>query len=596
MINRFSPCWAVVLLMGSLVSPLAAQGDETLPLKAVSNQGFKPSGLLRERMQLNFDRMDSARFAPIELSGCLREKGYAWPGDMEGRALLAFVRLERATGRPSANLAALRQVWPSRLNCDGYFGAVLDPQAIDEQQLSGHGWVLRGLCELYDWRHDPAVLEEIRVIVKHLALPTLGAHASYPIAPGDRVKNKGSYAGEHAQSIGRWVLSTDIGCDLIFMDGLMQAAILLQDPATDALCEEILARNLQIDLAGIQAQTHATLTGLRGMLRWAAYRDRPELVDEAEKRFQLYLREAMSENCENWNWFGRPTHTEPCAVVDSFMVANELWRLTRKAEYLAAAHRIAYNGFFAEQNANGGFGCSTVSGANGVRHVGIAIPEAWWCCSMRGAEGFAELAEHSLCTDESGVYFTGLNSGRMNVPLAGGRLVATLLGNYPFAGRLKLEVEAAPKAPFELHFFTPPWAANPAVMLNGKTAASHTADGFTTVTMELKPGDSLAYDFQQAIHCEPTSNRHSSPGYVTYNYGPLILALDVGAPEMPHLPPPAAWRWDPLGHCAVAPGSHAVLTPLGERFERPDPNPKSYARQLLFGGETPSGKPKSKTK
>ena len=568
-----------------LALPALAAAPQTPPAAV---DGFRPSGLLRERMQLNFDRMDSERFAPAEKTGCLREADYTWPGDMEGRALLAFVKQERATGRPSAHLASLRAVWAGRLNGQGYFGKRLDPQAIDEQQLSGHGWVLRALCELYDWKHDPGVLGEIRAIVKNLALPTRGAHAAYPIDPALRVKAKGSYSGEHVQKIGRWVLSSDIGCDLIFMDGLMQAAMLLNDPETDALCEEILARNLQIDLAGIQAQTHASLTGVRGMLRWAGHKRRPELVAEAEKRFQLYLHEAMTENNENWNWFGRPTHTEPCAVVDSLMVANELWRLTGNADYLAWAHRIAYNGFFAEQVANGGFGCSTVSGANGARQVGISIPEAWWCCSMRAAEGFAELAGHAFYSGDQGVYVTGLNPGRLDLSLAGGRLAGLCLGGYPFEGRWTLEVQAAPKNPVAWHFFTPPWAVRPIVSLNGKPVAGQTADGFTTVALALKPGDRLVYAFEQQIQAQPTVNRHSLPGCVTYHYGPLVLAMPPGAPEVRRLPPAAAWRWNETGRCATAPGFDGILTPLGERFQCADPEPKGYARQLLFsaaGGE-----------
>lgn len=158
-----------------------------------------------------------------------------------------------------------------------------------------------------------------------------GCRGRYPIDPAQRARNVGSHVGEVIQRTGRWVLSSDVGCDLIFMDGLMHAATLMNDPQVDALCEEILARNLQIDLVGIQAQTHATLTGIRGMLRWAVHKRRPSLVTESEQRFRLYTDQGMSENYENWNWFGRPTHTEPCAVVDSLMVANELWRLAAQS-------------------------------------------------------------------------------------------------------------------------------------------------------------------------------------------------------------------------------------------------------------------------
>lgn len=60
-------------------------------------RGFRPAGVLRERMLLNFDRMDSTRFAPVEQTGCLQRPDYAWPGDMEGRWTLT---VETAPAEP----------------------------------------------------------------------------------------------------------------------------------------------------------------------------------------------------------------------------------------------------------------------------------------------------------------------------------------------------------------------------------------------------------------------------------------------------------------------------------------------------------------
>jgi hypothetical protein len=392
--------------------------------------------------------------------------------------------------------------------------------------------------------------------------------------------------GEHAQRVGRWLLSSDVGCDLIFMDGLMHAASLLNDPEVDALCEEILARNLEIDLLTIQAQTHATLTGLRGMLRWAAHKGRPALVTEAESRFRLYLAEAMTENGENWNWFGRPTHTEPCAVVDSLMVANELWRLTGKADYLAWAHRITLNGFFAEQVSNGGFGCSTVTGADGARSLGFSEGgfEAWWCCSMRAAEGLADLARRALHADGADLYVTGLWPGRLDLPLAGGRLAATMAGGYPAEGRWQLRVTQAPTAPIGLRLFTPPWALRPRLSVNGAPVAAEVADGFCVASAVLKAGDLVRYEFDQELRAQPATNRHTPAGLVTYAWGPLVLALPSGAGEARRLPPASAWRWDAAAACATAPGFAHALSPLGERFRLADPDPERYGRQLLFEG------------
>jgi uncharacterized protein len=559
-------------------------GSRRLPPLPI--RGFRPSGPLRERMHLNFDRMDSPRYAPLEKTGCLQRPDYAWPGDMEGRSLLAFVLLARASGRPAAHLAGLRAQWPGRLNGSGYFGPLLDPQAINEQQLSGHGWVLRGLCELYDWQRDPGILNEIRTIVANLALPTRGAHAVYPIDPAERVRNRGGHVGEVVQATGRWVLSTDVGCDLIFMDGLMHAATLLNDPPVDALCEEILARNLRIDLLAIQAQTHATLTGVRGMLRWAVHKRRPSLVAEAEARFRLYVTEGITENYENWNWFGRPTHTEPCAVVDSLIVAHELWRLTGNAEYLAWAHRILYNGFFNGQVANGGFGCSTVAGANGARRVGVseAAHEAWWCCSMRAAEGFAELARRACYARGADLFITGLSAGRLDTPLGDGRLTAAATGGYPVEGRWTLTVEEPPPRPVRLHVFAPPWGTRPVLVRNGKQVPATLLDGFLTARLTLRSGDVLAYAFAQRVHARSAVNIHTPAGLVTYNYGPLVLALAPGAPPARRLPPPLRWRWDASAGAAAAPGFGGLLSPLGERFRLANHDPRADSRQILFAG------------
>ena len=72
-----------------------------------------------------------------------------WPGDKEGRALLAFVSHYKATGYSNPCMEQMLEALPAHTNAQLYFG----PDAcgeIFEQQLSGHSWLLRGLCEHYE--------------------------------------------------------------------------------------------------------------------------------------------------------------------------------------------------------------------------------------------------------------------------------------------------------------------------------------------------------------------------------------------------------------------------------------------------------------
>jgi hypothetical protein len=120
------------------------------------------------------------------------------------------------------------------------------------------------------------------------------------------------------------------------------------------------------------------------------------------------------------------------------------------------------------------------------------------------------------------------------------------------------------------------------VVVNGQSVETGMSGGFLSVTLRLKSGDRLAYTFEQSIRTQPTINRHSLPNHVTYNYGPLVLALPSAAPELPRLSPAGAWRWDETACCATAPGADGVLSPLGERARLADPDPATYRRSLLF--------------
>ena len=60
-----------------------------------------------------------------------------WPGDKEGRALLAFVSHYKATGYSNPCMEQMLEALPAHTNAQLYFG----PDACEEifeQQLSGH--------------------------------------------------------------------------------------------------------------------------------------------------------------------------------------------------------------------------------------------------------------------------------------------------------------------------------------------------------------------------------------------------------------------------------------------------------------------------
>ena len=78
------------------------------------------------------------------------------------------------------------------------------------------------------------------------------------------------------------------------MDGVIQVYTILQTPELKAICYEMADRFLEADLYNIKAQTHATLTALRGLMRLYAFTGEKRFLEGAIERYNLYKAEGMT--------------------------------------------------------------------------------------------------------------------------------------------------------------------------------------------------------------------------------------------------------------------------------------------------------------
>ena len=323
-----------------------------------------------------------------------------WPGDKEGRALLAFVSHYKMTGEINPCMEALLENLPRYTNEHLYFDPKQNP-IIHEQQLSGHSWFLRGLCEHYEQFGDELSLTALRSVTEHLYLPTAGRYRGYPVNRDEKHLNEGGVSGHSATELDGWYLSTDVGCAFMAIDGLSHVYKVTRDPRVKSLVDEMIAVYAAIDKYALRAQTHCTLTAARGMLRMLAVTGDDWYLNHAKDIYDLYTKGGgMDLTFQNLNWWGRPnTWTEPCAIVDSIMVAGELYAITDNDDYRRMAARIYQNGLATAQRPNGGAGTDTVIYLPYEDFPGESVQalqgyEAPFCCSMRLAEGLWYVNAH----------------------------------------------------------------------------------------------------------------------------------------------------------------------------------------------------------
>lgn len=337
---------------------------------------------LNQRVELNFKRLHDAYY---DIDHVFEGDDVSWPGDKEGRALLAFVSHYKINGSKVPCMDMMMDKIPEATSGKMFFGKETG-EVIFEQQLSGHSWYLRGLCEYYEQFGDDRALEYLNKTVEKIYLPTKGRYSSYPV---DRNADaKGGVSGHSLSEEKNWILSSDIGCAFMSIDGLSHYYKITKNEDVRALLSEMSDVFDKIDKYALQAQTHCTLTAARGFIRMYEETADEEYLMRAKRIFDLYVEKGMTYTYQNFNWFNKgDTWTEPCAVVDSLMLAVMLYKISGDDMYRMYAARIYFNGFATMQRPNGGAGTDTTISKDTRRILKADMYEAFFCCTMRLAEG-----------------------------------------------------------------------------------------------------------------------------------------------------------------------------------------------------------------
>lgn len=486
-------------------------------------QNLKVQGDLRARAIKNFSRLQGLEYLPGTI-GLAPYWSEGWAGDWEGRTILALALHQEVLGTDAAYLDEIVEWTRSICNEQGYRGELLDLEKINEQMYPSNSWLMRGLIEYHRQTGKKWVLDWIHQILDGLFLPILPRLKNYPQRPEDRKAfEQGQAAGMLASHFHEWLLSSDIGCLFISLDGLTCAYEYTRRQDLLPLIESMIALFTAQDFARDTLQTHACLTGMRGVMR--AYRQlgKKEYLDAVINFFEIYQRYGMSEWFANFDWFSTPSWSEPCGVIDSYMLALQLWQETRQEKYLNDAMHIWYNGVLGGQRPNGGFGCDSCA-EDGWVHA-TDFYEAYWCCTMRGGEGINVPIRNAVLKDEDALVFPLYLDGEFT--LSDGVVLQERSG-MPEEGKTTFKLlKGALSAQCKL--FIPEFAKEIRITLNGQPADFAENAGFACLRADMKEGDVLALAFDMPIRIMPTVGKlHEGDNLCTVRKGPLVLLTPHG--------------------------------------------------------------------
>jgi hypothetical protein len=142
---------------------------------------------------------------------------------------------------------------------------------------------------------------------------------------------------------------------------------------------------------------------------------------------------------------------------------------------------------------------------------------------------------------------------------------------YPFDGRITVQVEPARPAAFPLLLRIPAWAAGAQVRVNGQLQPEPAAGEFARIERQWQAGDTVQIDLPMRVRA---TSGHD--GLLSIHRGPLLFGLRIGehwhhyAGEMPHADwevyPTTPWNYGLLLDGketaeAVQVQAHAVANP-----------------------------------
>ena len=243
-------------------------------------------------------------------------------------------------------------------------------------------------------------------------------------------------------------------------------------------------------------------------------------------------------------------YNETCAAISFLFWNHRMFLATGEGKYMDVFERTLYNGFLSGVSLSGDrfFYPNPLEHdgkeANNHGHAGRAPWFGCACCPPNTLRMIASLGGYVAAVKGDTLYVNLYSPGEIRTELAGGEVRLRQTTDYPWEGRIRLDLEMAAPRDFTLALRLPGWALGKplptdlyhylddqpsgySVSIQGKPVRAVEDLGYLRLTRRWNPGDRIELDFPMPVRRVLGNERIAATrGQVALERGPVVYCLE----------------------------------------------------------------------
>jgi DUF1680 family protein len=210
-------------------------------------------------------------------------------------------------------------------------------------------------------------------------------------------------------------------------------------------------------------------------------------------------------------------YCETCASVGMVLWNQRMCQLTGESKYVDVLERSLYNGALDGLSLSGDhFFYDNVLASNGQHQRREWFGTA--CCPANIARLVTSVGNYIYGKSNDGIWINLFVGSNTNIQIAGNDVAVAMETNYPWDGKVKLNIDPVKKSKFKLYIRVPGWYQDSVVpgdlyvtgadnrvpdnynpMVNGKGVNFQYENGYAVIEREWKKGDIISIEFPMGI-------------------------------------------------------------------------------------------------